>query len=228
MIEVDIGMARAGVPPGAALVTLARSVAAASELRLIGVMGYEGHTLDLTPAPVKVAAIDAAIGALLTARDQLVASGIDIAVVSCGGTGSYRQSAAIAGVTEIQAGGGCFSDRFYTEACAVDWLEPALTVHATVMSRPAPDRAIVDAGMKSMSISDGAPLATIEGATVTTLYAEHGQLEVRGPARSLSVGDRLSFIPGYSDSTTMLHGGFVGVRNGVVDAILPRPVRWPV
>jgi D-serine deaminase-like pyridoxal phosphate-dependent protein len=227
LIEVDIGMARAGLHSGPELVRLAAAVTRTPGLRLEGVMGYEGHTLDLQPPERKAAEIEAAIAALLKARDDLRASGFMIETVSCGGTGSYRISSRIPGVTEIQAGGGCFNDRFYMEACGVSWLEPALTIHGTVTSRPSPDYAIVDAGMKSMSMSDGAPLPQVEGATVTALYAEHGKLAVTGPARDLQVGDRVRFIPGYSDSTTMLHGGFVGVRNGVVDAILLRPTRWP-
>lgn len=130
-------------------------------------------------------------------------------------------------MTEIQAGGGCFNDRFYTEACGVVGLERALTVHATVVSRPAPDRAIVDAGMKAMSMSDGVPLPLVDGAAVIELYAEHGVLRLDGSARALAIGDRVEFVPGYSDSTTVLHGGFIGNRGDVVEAVIPRPVRWP-
>lgn len=49
MIEVDIGMARAGVVPGPGVSELAARIASSAHLRLAGVMGYEGHTLDLTP-----------------------------------------------------------------------------------------------------------------------------------------------------------------------------------
>ena len=103
----------------------------------------------------------------------------------------------------------------------------ALTVHATVVSRPELDRAVVDAGMKSMSMSDGLPLPLVDGATVAELYAEHGVLRLDGPARALGIGDHVAFVPGYSDTTTVLHAGFIGVRGGVVDALIPRPVRWP-
>lgn len=226
LLEIDIGMARAGLPVGDELMALAMAVAASPDLRLAGIMGYEGHVLDL-PADTKVAACRAAIGELLRARDRLTAAGLPVDIVSCGGTGSYRISAGIPGITEIQAGGGCFNDRFYTEACGVTWLGSALTVVATVTSRPTEDRAIVDAGMKAMSWADGAPIPDLDGAAVVELFAEHGKLRLEGEARRVRVGDRIAFIPGYSDSTTMLHGGFVAVREGIVEAILPRPVRWP-
>ena len=227
MVEVDIGMGRAGVRPGPALDRAVAAVATARGLRLAGVMGYEGHTLDMSPPAVKAWAVDAAIGRLLEARDAVERAGQPVPIVSCGGTGSYRLTAGIAGVTEVQAGGGCFYDRFYAEACGVDGLEFALTVHATVVSRPAADRAIVDAGMKAMSIADGAPRPLVDGASVVELFAEHGRLRLEGPARALQVGDRVAFVPGYSDSTTVLHAAFVATRDGLVEAIVPRPARWP-
>ena len=149
-------------------------------------------------------------------------------VVSCGGTGSYRYSAQVEGITEIQAGGGCFMDRWYAKSCGVNWLEPALFVAATVVSRPAPDRVIVDAGFKAMSIHDGAP-APVEPAagTVTALFAEHGVLQVATPSLAPKIGDRVHFIPGYSDSTTVLHSVIIGTRDGRVEAVFRRPPRTP-
>lgn len=227
MVEIDIGMARAGVQPGPELDRLVAVLVATETLRLAGVMGYEGHTLDLAPPAQKAGAIGSAIERLLVARDEMERAGVRVRIVSCGGTGSFQLTAGIDGVTEIQAGGGCFFDRFYAEACAVEGLEFALTVHGTVVSRPTAERAIVDAGFKSMSMSDGMPRPLVDGATVSELFAEHGCLRLDGPARSLAVGDRIPFVPGYSDSTTMLHGAFVAARRGVVESIIPRSPRWP-
>jgi D-serine deaminase-like pyridoxal phosphate-dependent protein len=226
VIEVDVGMRRGGVAPES-VVRLGELVLAAKPwLRLAGVMGYEGQVLELNPAD-KEAACRAAIGSLVQAQEHLAAIAGSVDVVSCGGTGSYRFAAAIPGVTEIQAGGGCFFDRFYRDACGVTWLEPALTVHSTVTSSARDGVAIVDAGLKAMSIADGAPIALAEGAIVRELFAEHGVLEFAPGSRNLRVGDRVQFIPGYSDSTTVLHAAFVGVRAGRIESILQRPQRWP-
>jgi D-serine deaminase-like pyridoxal phosphate-dependent protein len=226
LVEVDIGLARAGLLPGAGLVALGRHIAKASHLRLAGIMGYEGHTLDL-PEAIKQSAVEEAIATLIEARDLLRGHDLDIDIVSCGGTGSYRIASRIAGVTEVQAGGGCFGDLYYTDRCGVSWVEPALVVIATITSRPTRERAITDAGAKAMSNDQGLPASRVGGVTVVGLHAEHGILRLEDDAQSLRVGDRIAFVPGYSDSTTVLHGGFIAVRGGTVVDILVRPVRWP-
>ena len=68
--------------------------------------------------------------------------------MSCGGTGTYWITATIPGVTEVQAGGGIFSDVVYQEQYGLDH-ELALTMMTTVISRPAPTRIILDAGKKT-------------------------------------------------------------------------------
>ena len=40
-------------------------------------------------------------------------------------------------------------------------------------------------------------------------------------ARDLAIGDRLEWIPGYSDTTTFLHNNFIGIRDGRVAAVIP-------
>jgi D-serine deaminase-like pyridoxal phosphate-dependent protein len=201
-------------------------LAAEPSLRLAGVLGYEGHVLELDD-DAKQRACRTAIGSLVRAGQSVQDAVGSSVIVSCGGTGSYRVAGAVPGVTEIEAGGGCFFDRFYRDACGVSWLEPALTVHSTVTSRPRAGTAIVDAGVKAMSIADGSPIAITYGVTVRALFAEHGVLELDPAAETIRVGDRVAFIPGYSDSTTVLHAAFVGIRGGRVEQVLPRPQRWP-
>ncbi len=57
--------------------------------------------------------------------------------------------------------------------------EPSLFVWATVMSRPAEDRAIVDAGLKALAFDSGQPLVCDEpAATCERASDEHGPLAV--------------------------------------------------
>ncbi|MDR3639398.1 MAG: hypothetical protein P4L84_36690 [Isosphaeraceae bacterium] len=120
-------------------------------------------------------------------------------------------------------------DRWYVERCGVDWLEPALFVATTVVSRPNSDRVIVDAGFKAMSMHDGVPVPVDESAgTLIALFAEHGVLHLARPSLAPKIGERISFIPGYSDSTTVLHSVIIGTRNDRVEAVFPRPPRSPL
>ena len=68
-IEVDIGMLRAGVQPGAPVVALARAIAAQPGLRFVGVMGWESHAVTIAESSEKARVVAAAI-ALLTSSAE--------------------------------------------------------------------------------------------------------------------------------------------------------------
>lgn len=223
VIEVDIGMQRVGVAPGQPVLELARAVHQAPGLQLAGVMGYEGHLLLLADPAEKSREIRAAIGQLTASAELLRREGLPCPIVSCGGTGSYMVTLECPGITEIQAGGAVFMDEFYRKRCHVTEFADALSVLTTVVSRPAPDRAIIDAGRKTMNMELILPrVVDREGIEVSGLSAEHGILKLTTPAsQQLRIGDRLEVIPGYSDLTTVLHDRFLGFRQGKLAEILP-------
>lgn len=219
VIEVDIGMGRAGVRSESDALDLARRIGS-SDAEFAGVMGYEGHLLTIQDPDEKRSRISEAVGLVVGAAERIRSDGIEVGIVSCGGTGSYEISAGISGVTEMQAGGGTLMDRFYRERCGVD-LEQALLLVAGVGSVPVPGAAILDAGWKALPDMNISPACeSPHGATVAQLYAEHSRLEL--PAGTvLEIGDRVVLVPGYSDATTVLHNEFLGVRDGVVVEIIP-------
>ena len=126
------------------------------------------------------------------------------------GVGSFTEYARI---------GGSTGDR-YTE------FQHSLFVLATVMSVPARERAIVDAGLKSYSTEKGLPW--IHGRVdveVTGASDEHGNLRVAPRAAPLHLGEKVLLIPGHCDPTVNLHDWFVAVRNGRVEALWPITAR---
>jgi D-serine deaminase-like pyridoxal phosphate-dependent protein len=222
IIEVDIGLHRAGVAPEHA-VELGKLVDAAPGITLAGIMGYEGHLLTLTDLDEKERKIREALGLLVEVRDRYVEAGLPCPIVSAGGTGSYSITMRCPGITELQAGGLIFMDAFYRYRCHVTEFQHALKLYVTVVSRPTPNRAIVDAGRKAHFV-DHQPSFVVgyeDSARFTRLSAEHGELELDEPARGLKIGDRLELVPGYSDMTNVLHNEFYGIRNGQVEVIWP-------
>jgi D-serine deaminase-like pyridoxal phosphate-dependent protein len=224
VVEVDVGMHRAGVAPGQATLDLARQVHACAGLRFAGVMGWEGQTVGIADPDDKRRAIQAAVGMLVESAEQCRQAGLDVDIVSCGGTGSYGVTSHVPGVTEVQAGGGIFGDVYYRERMGVD--HPfALTVLATVTSRPVPDRIICDAGRKTMSSDAAAPRPLLPGGTTVTrvgLSAEHATIQLGEPSDLPRVGDKIEFVVGYSDTTVFLHDELYGTRDGRVE------VAWPI
>ncbi len=92
----------------------------------------------------------------------------------------------------------------------------------TVTSRPTPTRIICDAGKKSMSSDAAVPRPRIsEPIQRVGLSAEHVTVELGAPS-DVAIADKVEFIVGYSDTTTMLHEELYAIRNGRVEAV------WPV
>src|SRR5205809_1692692 len=204
-IEVDIGMNRAGVEPGAPVVAFAREIANRPGLRFAGVVGWEAHATTIGDAAEKERKVRAAVALLTASARACREAGYRVEIVSCGGTGTFPYCAQQPGVTEVQIGGAIFSDMHYRTHYHVDF-SPALTVLTTVSSRPTPTRIVVDAGKKAMSGDAAMPeprgLPAIAG---VKLSAEHTKIDLVYPTDVPKVGENVEFVVGYSDTTVHLH-----------------------
>jgi D-serine deaminase-like pyridoxal phosphate-dependent protein len=123
----------------------------------------------------------------------------------------------------VRPGTYVFHDRTqvaHGAACASD---VAATVLATVVSRPAPGRAVVDAGTKALS-SDrlNAPGAPVDfgavagtGWPVVRASEEHGVIQVPADAE-LAVGTRVALVPNHVCPVVNLFDEAVIVEDGAV------------
>lgn len=226
LIEVDIGLSRVGIAPGEPTVRLAKQISRLPGVTLAGIMGYEGHLLTLPDPEDKKKQIHAALDKLIETKQLLAEADINCPIVSCAGTGSYLIAIEHPGITEVQAGGAIFMDAFYRHKCQVPDLGYAMTILTTVVSRPTPERAIIDAGRKTMNIEVTPPLVLgREGITIKRLSAEHGELHVEPAEQGLKIGDRLELVPGYADLTVALHDQIYGFRRGKLEQIIPVEAR---
>jgi D-serine deaminase-like pyridoxal phosphate-dependent protein len=222
ILEVNIGLDRVGVRPGIDTLELAQAVDKLEGVRLVGIMGYEGHLLQVEDQDEKRQKIQDAMNVLCHCRDQMIDAGLDCSIVSAGGTGSYQVTSDCDGITELQAGGGIFADPMYVQKCALQDHEYALTVLATVVSRPSLGQAVLDAGRKSQHPDFTMPLVKgIPEATVKRVSAEHCELNLEGPARDLKIGDKVELIVGYADFTTVMHDQFYGFRDERLEVVWP-------
>jgi D-serine deaminase-like pyridoxal phosphate-dependent protein len=220
VIEVDVGMHRAGVLPES-VVDLAQFIASQPGLRFVGVMGWEGQTTGIADPSQKERAVVDSVRLLTDSAAACRSAGLPCQIVSCGGTGTYAITSRLPGVTEIQAGGGIFADVYYREVMHVDH-ECALTVLATVISRPTPTRIICDAGKKTMSSDAAAPRPLLEIPVESVgLSAEHARVSLGAPSAAPKIGQKIEFVVGYSDTTTMLHDEIYGVRDGRLEVVWP-------
>ena len=218
VIEVNTGMNRAGVEPGAPAVALADFIATHPALRLMGVMGWEAHVTAIQDPTIKAEAVADAIALLTDSADACRAAGHDMSIVSCGGTGTLLYCISQPGVTEVQVGGAIFNDEHYHSHYGID-LPCALTVLATVISRPNPTRVILDVGRKAMSTDMALPRPLGLDAASVKLSAEHAQIELAAPSDMPRIGEKIELVVGYSDTTIHLHEEIVALRGGAVEAV---------
>ena len=154
-IEIDSGLRRAGVLPGDAP-ALARAVAGHPELSLSGMFTHAGqsYTARDRAQVADIAATEAS--AVIDAATATRAIGIPIETVSAGSTPTAAHLDGSGGLTEIRPGTYVFYDALQVALGTTSSDNCALTVAATVISRPAPDRAVIDAGSKTMGLDKGA------------------------------------------------------------------------
>ncbi len=220
LVELNNGMERAGVLPGAPTLEMSKIAHQTPGVRYQGVMAWEGHTSVIEDREEKRQVIEEVVGLLVDSAEQCRAAGLPADIVSAGGSNTYNVTPFIKGITEIQAGGAIFNDATYrTRHVETD---PSIFVRATVTSRPAPHRIIFDVGFKSLPnwYRDPDPLG-LSGVKEVKMSAEHGQVILEGPNEEVKVGDVYDFIVGYTDCTLFLYNEIYGVRDGVVEAVWP-------
>jgi D-serine deaminase-like pyridoxal phosphate-dependent protein len=210
---------RCGVQPGEPAVALAHEIADLKGLEFKGLMGYEGSLRKFTTPELRINAVKQALEPLVETKRQIEKSGLAVEDVSSGGTMSYDLVSRVEGVTEIEAGSYVFMDTTYRKY-GIDF-EFALSVLTGVVSRPRPEKVIVDAGLKTISAEHGLPpIKDREDLECVGLNAEHGHYRLTKPANSPRSGDRLEMLPTHVDTTVCLHDNYIIARRGEVESTL--------
>lgn len=194
VVDMDAGYGFGGVPTVPDAVDLARTVNDAPGLSLQGIMSYEGP-LPITDRAELEGETRRRLQPILDARSELERAGIEVATVSAGSTYNYDVVSQMSGITEVQAGVYPLMDM---ETLRVrPELQPAARVLATVIGHPVVGRAVVDAGHKTTGPDFGVPvLEGFEGAVATRFSAEHGILDLEGPATGqLMPNDKVRLVP---------------------------------
>src|SRR5215217_7382944 len=231
LVEIDVGMERCGVAPGKAAAALARRIAGASNLKFRGLQAYHGRAQHLPSHQQRAQAIASAVDAVRETLEALKAENLGCEIVAGAGTGTFAFEAESGVYNELQVGSYVFMDTDYARIGGADGgsyceFEHSLFVLSSVMSVPARDRAIVDAGLKSYSAEKGPPwVHDRRGLEVVGVSDEHAKLHLSAETTPLRLGDKLRLIPGHCDPTVNLHDWYVGVRAGYVEALWPITAR---
>jgi D-serine deaminase-like pyridoxal phosphate-dependent protein len=217
VVDIDLGLKRCGVLPMQPALDLAKKIVK-KQLKLDGLMGYEGHLQRLDLIAEKERLRRKAMHQLTATKKMLEEAGIPVKIVSAGGTGTYAIAGIAEGITEVQSGNYLLMDTSYARY-APDF-KPSLSLLTTVISTAAGERFVVNAGIKEISAERGMPsLKNIPGASLRCLHAEHGVIDIENKELSVEVGKNVELSIYYSDGTVNLHRKMYGVRNGFVEEI---------
>ncbi len=221
LIETNVGQNRAGLENPKDIVELAKYIQTKDALKFMGIQGYEGHVQLLADENERKNKSTQAMAHLGKIVSELKSSGIEVPVVTTGGTGTSPWCAENDFVTEVQPGSFIFMDTAYRKAGQK--YEQALHLVATVISKPNSERAVIDSGYKSLSTDSGAPeVSNIASLAYEPGGDEHGILKsASGGDVALEIGDRVSITPSHIDTTINLHDYFYCHRQGKIEAIVP-------
>lgn len=214
LIECDTGGKRCGVQTPEAAVKLAELIAAQPGLRFAGILTY--------PAPAGAAAVEAFITETM---EKLAAKGIECPIRSNGGSPDLYKGHLVPSATEHRAGTYVYNDRSMVRAghCTLD--DVAMHVLATVVSRPAPDRAVLDCGSKALTsdllgFADHGLIEGYEGARIVSLSEEHAVVDLSQCTTEFApVGAMVHVIPNHTCVVSNLFDYMVFHRNGRVTRV---------
>jgi D-serine deaminase-like pyridoxal phosphate-dependent protein len=221
--EFDTGFHRCGWRIVAESIDEVKKMIALPGLRWDGILVYPGHIMGTrTIREQDIQRENETMDALFELLDS---ASIPYPVVSGGNTPAAFASHLFHGLTEIRPGTYVFNDRNTVDAESAVFADCALTVLTTVVSRRASQRAIIDAGSKTLSAD---PLLSGDRQgygyllqhpelKLEELSEEHGHLTIPGDS-TIRIGDRLRVIPNHVCPCINLHDrAYVTEGEQVVD-----------
>src|SRR5690606_28488855 len=161
VIDVDV-MKRSGVPADKAL-ALAQQIDRAPNLRLRGLLAYDGGAQHIKGFKERREKTLANMEPAIETCARMKRAGLNTEIFSGGGTGTYNMMAEMPGFTDVQVGSYLFMDTQYiviggkTNETEYDDFTPSLTVMTTVINNYHPGRLTTDSGAKALTINRPQP-----------------------------------------------------------------------
>ena len=219
LVECDTGFGRNGVATPQAALDLATVAMKMPGLRFEGLMTY----------PNRPETAEFFTEALALFRR----AGIDVPVVSGGGTPALGTVGDFPMLTEHRAGTYVYNDVLIVSAGAATWDDCAMFVRATVVSRPTADRAVIDAGSKVLtreqySVKNFGRVVEYPDAVVANLNEEHGVIDLSASAAKPDVGEVINIIPNHCCVVSNMVDEVYGIRDGAVEVVWPVAARGKV
>ena len=228
LVDIDPGLGRTGLPPGADAIALVREIARNPSFELMGLQCYAGHLQHLESYNERRGKSLAALAELAGLCRILESEGIAPAIVSGGGTGTFDIDGQAGILTELQVGSYVFMDRQYNEVWEKSGgrapFATSLFVQTTVISANRDGLATTDAGFKAFATDAGVP-AIVGGAPAGASYFffgdEQGGILYPAEKGKIQPADVVLCAVPHCDPTVNLYDCYHAVRGDRLEAIWP-------
>jgi D-serine deaminase-like pyridoxal phosphate-dependent protein len=228
VIDVAVGT-RSGIPPGDDAVALAKLVDSLPNLKLRGLLSYDGGAQHINGFATRKTKTLEAIEPNLRVREAMHKAGLNTEIFSGGGTGTYNIQHHVPGFTDVQVGSYLFMDMQYLAIGGEDGgavykdFESSLTVLGTVVNNRFPGRITTDAGAKALTLN--VPHAGVIGEPGADYNAGSDEFGVitfgsAGPAKVWKIGDRIEMVVPHCDPVVNLYDAMYGIRNDRVEKVI--------
>lgn len=228
LIEIDTGLRRSGLASIDEVMDLASTIGRLSNLEVKGLFTHAGHAHGEDMEGRKT--IGQKEGEMIVEiANALRRAGFPIQEVSAGSTPSAAVVAKVPGVTEIRPGTYVFNDGSLVASGVASWEQCALTVLATVVSKPTPQRCILDSGSKILAsdkqknVPGFGSIKGQEAISLSWLNEEHGVIE--SSLLDLTIGDKVEVIPNHACTVMNLFDEYYLVEDGIVLGRIPIAAR---
>jgi D-serine deaminase-like pyridoxal phosphate-dependent protein len=218
LIKVDVGFHRCGIDPDpATALPFIKTVASLPGLTLKGLLSHAGHAYHASSEDGLRKIAEAEAHTLHSLATRAREEGVQIEELSAGATPTARYSLQQDWLTEYRAGNYVYFDRTQIALGAASIDSCALTVLATVVSKPAEDRIVLDCGSKTLAADGARGFMPVPGhgsvfrsialrpglrpdndLLVERLSEEHATVRVISGTTTLAPGDRVRVIPNHS------------------------------
>ena len=226
VLDVAVGT-RSGVPPGPEALALAQLVDKLPNLKLRGMLSYDGPVQHVSGFAARKERALQTIAPNAELFAKLKASGMSMEIFSGGGSGTYNVMHLVPGFTDVQVGSYLFMDMQYMaivsengDAVYTDFA-PSLTVLTTVVNNRFPGRLTTDGGAKALTLN--VPHAGVIGEPGMDYLPgadEFGTITFTGAsAKSYKIGDKMEVIVPHCDPVVNEYDVMYGTRKDRVETI---------
>jgi D-serine deaminase-like pyridoxal phosphate-dependent protein len=220
LVECDTGMGRNGVQTPEEALGLAQLVINLPRMHFEGLMTFPNsfpRTAEFLERALKLFA----------------ASGIPVPVVSGGGTPALTSVGKFPMLTEHRAGTYVYNDVMMVSSGAASWDDCAMRIRLTVVSRPTPERAILDAGSKVLTsdqyyVKDHGRIVDYPEARIVGLSEEHAMVDLSACRERPEIGEIVHVIPNHCCVVSNMVDEVYGLRDGEVEVVWPVAARGKV